>query len=181
MTSLPLKTIIESILFVSNKPLTVQKLAASTDTSIEEVTQALEELGRQRAETGIVLLTNGTDYGLATNPENSLQVREFLNSELKEKLSDASLEVFTIIAYKGRITRSEIESIRGVNSQFSIRQLLMRGMIEKHSEENKSIYYTLTTDALAYFGVTKPQDLPNFEKIIASLSTNPEIEKTPSV
>lgn len=175
-----LKNILESILFVSNRPQSSHSLSKYTGASVEDIETSLLELLEERKNSGIVLITNGTDYSLATNPGNSEHVRNFLNSDLKEKLSDASLEVFTIIAYKGLISKGDIETIRGVNSQFSIRQLLMRGMIEKFSEDNtRGVNYRLTTDSLAHLGISKIEDLPDYKKILESL-TPPGEKKTTS-
>ena len=114
---------IHSLLFVSNKPLTVKQLCKLTDQEAEAVIQALQEVSEHIQSTGVVLLSTGSEFQLATNSSNTEMVKNFLNQDLKEALTDATTEVLAIIAYRQPISKAEIESIRGVNSQYSIRSL----------------------------------------------------------
>lgn len=160
-----LKQKLESLLFVSSKPLHVDLLAKFAAASLEDTKTALIELSKERQNSGIVLLSVNDTYQLATHPSTTETVTGFLNSELREKLTDASLEVLAIIAYRQPITKAEIEAIRGVNCQYSIRQLLMRGLIEKSptTKDFKGTAYQATTEFLQQLGLTSIHELPNFE------------------
>lgn len=170
---------IESILFVSNKPLSAKQLAKFTGASESEVLQSLQELAQIRANSGVVLLDTGSDYQLATASENSEMVRNFLNNDLREELTDATTEVLAIIAYRQPISKAEIESIRGVNSQYSLRSLLMRGLIEKIPNPNdaRGSLYQITTEFLQQLGITSVNELPSFDELVQNI----KLPETPEV
>jgi len=176
-----LKNILESLLFVATKPLKAENLAIFLEIDAEPIKAALEELKKDRLENGIILLESNGEYQLATNAANSTFVKNFLNAELREKLTDASVEVLAIIAYRQPISKSEIEAVRGVNSQYSIRSLLMRGLVEKISNplDGRSFLYQTTTDFLQQMGLTSVKDLPEFEKLVSQikLPQTPELER----
>jgi segregation and condensation protein B len=171
-----LNSLIESLLFVSAKPLSVKQLSKILETESALVQKALDELVLARKDSGVVVLENNLEYQLATNSANSTTVKNFLNTELREKLTDATVEVLAIIAYRQPISKAEIEAIRGVNSQYSIRHLLMRGLIEKISNpsDQRSFLYQTTTEFLQHLGLTTTKDLPEFEKLVEQVKL-PEI------
>lgn len=166
-----LKSKLESLLFVSNKPLTAKQLAKYAQSEEAEVKQALKKLHELRKETGIVLLIANDEYQLATNSEHSGIVKNFLNADLRESLTEATVEVVAIIAYRQPISKTEIEAIRGVNSQYSLRALLMRGLIEKIPNPNdaRGMLYQVTTEFMQHLGITSINDLPEFDKLIANI------------
>ena len=92
--------------------------------------------------------------------------------ELSRELSKASLETLTIILYTDGVTRSEIDFIRGVNSSFILRNLSVRGLIEKSDakEGRRNAYYP-TLDTLAYMGVTRREELPDFDNLHTKFMT----------
>ncbi len=167
---------LESLLFVSNKPLTVKALAKYTGSDETAVKQALEELYNLRRDSGIVLLVTNSEYQLATQSKYSDLVKDFLNADLREGLTEATVEVLAIIAYRQPISKTEIEAIRGVNSQYSLRALLIRGLIEKIPNPNdaRGSLYQVTTEFMQHLGLTSINDLPEFEKIVASIKL-PEV------
>lgn len=188
-----LNKILESILFTAGRPLKAKELAKVLNLEEQVVTETLEQMVEQRKDFGIVLLKSGQEYQLATNNKYSTEVKTFLNAELREKLTDATVEVLAIIAYRQPISKAEIEAIRGVNSQYSVRNLLMRGLIEKsaNSADARSVNYQTTTEFLMHMGITSVKDLPEFEKlteniklpITAGLTQNIEVkvaENTPA-
>lgn len=162
---------LESVLFVSSKPLATEQLAKFVNASEQEVIAALAQLVERKKSEGVVLLNVNGYWQLATHPENVELVKNFLNTDLREKLTDATVEVLGIIAYRQPISKAEIESIRGVNSQYSVRQLLMRGLIEKVSNPNdsRSNLYQVTTEFLQHLGLQSVNDLPEFEKLTSSI------------
>lgn len=170
---------LESLLFVSNKPLSAKQLAKFSGSTEEEVKAALQELAQIRADSGVTLLDTGSEYQFATASENTDIVKDFLNSDLREALTDATSEVLAIIAYRQPISKAEIESIRGVNSQYSLRTLLMRGLIEKIPNPNdaRGSFYQITTEFLQQLGLSSIKDLPEFDSIVS----NVKLPETPEV
>lgn len=170
---------LESILFVASKPVPVAQLAKLADVTAAEVTTALQQLAEQRKDSGIVLMEASGQWQLGTNAANVELVKTFLTADLREKLTDATVEVLGIIAYRQPISKTEIEAIRGVNCQYSIRQLLMRGLIEKvaNPTDNRSSYYQVTTEFLQHMGMQTVADLPDFQKLTESIKL-PETPQT---
>ena len=170
---------LESILFVSNKPLSLKLLAKYVESDEATVRQALTDLREMRKDSGVVLLDAGDEYQLATNGVNNEIVKNFLNADLRESLTEATVEVLAIIAYRQPISKAEIEAIRGVNSQYSVRALLMRGLIEKVPNPNdaRGSYYQITTEFLQHMGITSVADLPEFEKLVQDIKL-PDVPTT---
>lgn len=166
-----LKNIIESLLFVSNRPLKIKDLCKFLEKTPEQVRPALLELINEKKDSGVVVLDNNGEYQLATNANNSTQVKNFLNAQLREELTDATVEVLGIVAYRQPISKTEIEAIRGVNSQYSLRHLLMRGLVEKipNPSDARSFLYQTTTEFLQHLGLTSMKDLPEFEKLVGEI------------
>lgn len=166
-----LKSAVESLLFISGKPLTSKDLTRFLDVDIALVQTALDDLVKEKKDSGVVILENNGEYQLATAAANSTLVKNFLNLELREKLTDATIEVLAIIAYRQPLSKSEIEAIRGVNSQYSLRALLMRGLIEKvpNPHDARGFLYQTTGEFLAHLGMNSVKDLPEFEKLVEQI------------
>jgi segregation and condensation protein B len=166
-----LQSKIESLLFVSNKPLTANAIAKLVNAKAEEVTASLNEIAEQRKESGMVLLEAGGAWQLATNPQNSEEVKNFMNAELREKLTDATIETLAIIAYRQPISKAEIEAIRGVNCQYSVRHLLIRGLIQKipNPRDSRQPLYETTLEFLQHMGLKNVNELPEFESLIEKI------------
>lgn len=170
---------IESLMFVSHKPLTLKQLEKFTGAQEGAVREALAQLSAERAGRGIVLLEASDGYQLATNSENSEVVKNFLNADLREALTEATVEVLAIIGYRQPISKAEIEAIRGVNSQYSLRALLMRGLIEKvpNPHDARGSLYQITTEFLQQMGITSVADLPDFQELVAKI----QLPETPAI
>jgi segregation and condensation protein B len=164
-----LKSVLESLLFVSGEPIKISKLAKITKKEVAEVENALMELEREclRNNRGVSVIKKDGKVQLVTNPDNAPFVNGLVESELKGDLSKASLEVLSVIAYKEPIARSGIEAIRGVNSSFTLRNLLMRGLIEKveNAENKRKHLYKVSLDFLKKLGLKRVEELPDYEKI----------------
>ena len=166
-----LKSVVESLLFVSSKPLRVKEISKILEQQEFAVQAALDQLSVERKDCGVVVLENNGEYQLATNSANSTVVKNFLNAELREKLTDATVEVLAIIAYRQPISKAEIEAIRGVNSQYSLRNLLMRGLIEKipNPQDARSLLYKTTTEFVMHLGLASVKELPEFESLVSQI------------
>lgn len=164
-----LKSIIESVLFSVGEPVKIAKLVKISGATKPEVENALmlltaEYSGGQR---GIMILRKEDEAQLATNPENAPFVDQVIKSELQESLSPAALEVLSIIAYRGPITRTDVEAIRGVNCSYTVRNLLMRGLIERidNPKDNRGYVYKISFEFLKKMGLESASKLPDFETL----------------
>lgn len=160
------KSIIESLLFVSGESIKISKLAGICAISEEEMEKAVAALSADYArERGLLIIRIGDTVQLVTNPDNAQFVSEMLKSEIQENLSQASLEVLSIVAYRGPITRAEIEEIRGVNCSFTLRALSIRGLVDKieNIKDNRRYLYNISFDFLKKMGVEGVEKLPDWE------------------
>lgn len=163
----PLKNHIEAILFWRGDPMTPTELAKFTFSTKEEVAIALAEVKIDLADRGIVLIEHEGEYTLGTNPESAKLIEAVRKEELSRELGKAGLETLAIILYQGPVRRSEIDYIRGVNSNFILRNLLIRGLIERKPAPNDSraSVYTASMELIRYLGLTSLNDLPDFDTI----------------
>lgn len=170
-----LKSAIESILFIHGEPIALSRLAKAVGADRNEAASALQELAAEYRGRGIVLIQNGEEWQLATNPEEKALVEKFATSDLSGELSKAGLEVLAIIAYKGPISRAAIEYIRGVDSSFTLRNLLIRGLIsrEENTADRRSYLYRISHDFLKHLGITNASELPEYEAFRAKEITIP--------
>jgi segregation and condensation protein B len=134
------------------------------DIPVEEIKDAVEKLSKEYEEKGIHIVYNDTECELVTAPSTSELITTLQKQELETELSNASLETLSIILYMGPIARSMIDFIRGVNSQFTLRALLMRGLIEKDPSA-KLPTYQVSLDTIKFLGLNKLDELPNFKEI----------------
>ncbi|MES2623596.1 MAG: SMC-Scp complex subunit ScpB [Patescibacteria group bacterium] len=164
---------IEAYLFFKGEPVTIKEISHDLKITKEEVVDALQELERAHSETkrGIVLVQYDDVITLGTHPDTSDLITTLTKEELQRDLGKSALETLTIILYQGPITRSKIDHIRGVNSQFILRNLLMRGLISRVSDpsDDRSFVYTPSLDLLTHLGVSKIEDLPDFENVGTTL------------
>lgn len=163
-----IKSIIESILFVSGEPVKLGKLAKVIGVSKAEAENAIGLL-RSEYETGrgFSIVKKDDEVQLVSLPENAEYVSRLVKSEIQENLSQAALETLSIVAYRGPISRSDIEAIRGVNSSFTVRSLLLRGLLERMDNPNdsRSYLYKISFDFLKKLGLDDVSKLPDFENL----------------
>lgn len=160
---------IEALLFFKGEPVTTSFLAKALSVSESEVTDAIRELEGSLSERGIVLMQNGDEYMLGTAPRMADFIEKLVKEELNRDLGKAGLETLTIILYRGPISRTEINYLRGVNSNYILRNLLIRGLIEKVDQGGRSTVYRPTFDLLSYMGISKVTDLPGYEETVKAV------------
>jgi len=164
-----LKSIIESVLFISGEPVKIVRIAKITGAEKAEIENAVMILQGEYAidQRGLVILKKEDEIQMATNPENAALVDQLIKSEIQENLSKAGLEVLSIVAYRGPITRVEVEAIRGVNCSFTLRSLLMRGLVERieNPKNNRGYLYKISFDFLKKLGIESVAQLPDFESL----------------
>lgn len=159
---------LESLLFISSKPLSLKEMGELTGAKVKDIEATLDELAHsyKEAARGFILIKNNSQYQLTTAPENSDLVSKFLKDEISGELSQPSLEALTIIAYRGPITKLELERIRGVNCSLILRNLLIRGLIEEKVDKQKDeTFYSVTLDFIKFLGISSLDELPDYEKL----------------
>ncbi len=159
---------LESILLISDKPLKIKNLTKKLEISDKQFSELLKKIEEKFniPQSGIHLISSKSAIQFTTNPASAEIISEFIKDELNAKLSNASLETLTIIAYRGPITKSELEQIRGVNCSLILKNLLMRNLIESITDKEKiSESYNISLEFLKYLGINKVEDLPDYEKL----------------
>lgn len=166
---------IEAVLFVHGEPLKVKRLASLTGSSESQAETALEELkdSLRDENRGLDLMKSKDEVQLVTSAELTNIVEKLTKEELDTKLTPAALETLSIIAYLGPCTRALIDFIRGVNSAFMLRSLMVRGLVERKEDKQKTggYVYQITFDFLKHLGVSAPEELPEYEKYAALSKT----------
>jgi segregation and condensation protein B len=163
---------IESYLFYTGQAIAIKKLAGVFDVAEDDIADALHGLEQSLVGRGIILMRNGDEVMLATHPDMSDIILEIKKQELSDPLSKGALETLSIILYKDGATKPDIDFIRGVNSGFMLRNLLIRGLIEKISnpDDARISKYRGTFEALQYLGVSSVSELPHFEHFGSEMS-----------
>ena len=158
---------IEAILFVSGEEMSVQKIqkALGGKSAEEEIVAQIETLQEIYQGKGIRIIMKDGKVQMVSAPEHAEVIHALVKSHLTEELTPAALETLACIAYREPIAKQEIDELRGVNSIFSLRSLLMRGLIEKTKKGNdaRTEYYRVTLDFLKKLGVEKVTNLPDYD------------------
>lgn len=174
---------IVAILFYKGEPVAYEELAALSSVSTEEVRREVEVLQPALQNLGLTLVMTDASVELRTNAEASALIDAMRKEELSRDLGKAALETLSILMYKGPATRAEIEYIRGVNSTAILRNLQIRGLVEKASNPNdqRSYLYKPTHDLLAHLGVSSTSDMTEYAAIKAELEAfNAKTEAEPA-
>jgi segregation and condensation protein B len=155
---------IESILLFKGQAVSYKELSTLCEIPQEEIKPYIEKLSADYQEKGIRIVFSDAECEIVTSPESSELISKLQKQELESELSNASLETLSIILYMGPIARSMIDFIRGVNSQFTLRSLLIRGLIEKDGSSKTPMYQT-TLDTIKFLGLNSIDELPNFKEV----------------
>ena len=162
---LPLTTVLEGLLFVSEAavaPSQIAKLLALDVSTIEAGLQALAQR-YQTEQRGLRLLENKGKFQLTTLPAMAGLVETFLNLDANTRFSGPALETLAMIAYRQPLTRMQIEAVRGVDCAGVLRSLLQRGLVEEVGRleiAGRPILYGITELFLQYFGLASLGELP---------------------
>lgn len=163
--------VIEATVFMYGEPVSFSRLAEILQVDEERarvLTEKLKEIYDERKICGLRILIDEEKVQLVTHPNCAEVIDDFVKSELNKPLSQSALEVLGIIAYRGPISKADIEAIRGVNCAFTLRNLLTRDLIEKVADENNariSLFKT-TFKFLRTLGIESESELPDFEKLL---------------
>lgn len=160
---------LEALLFYYGEPLSTKKIAkflgikeAAAQTAVHD----LAETYRLDEKRGLALLTRDDEVQLATKPTLHTIGEEVMKDEFREELSPAGLETLSLIAYLGPVTRPDIDYIRGVNSSFTVRNLMMRGLVDRkpHPEKTNMYIYEVSFPFLKHMGIARVEDLPEYQQ-----------------
>ena len=169
MSDISLDQQIESILFYRSTPIRKVSLQKALEANDQDFHEALTALTTRLKSGAIRLLETKDTVALVTAPEVSGLINRFRKAELQKDIGRAGAETLAIVLYRSPITRSEIEAIRGVSSSYIIRSLLIRGLIEKNTD-NKRPTYQITSNLLMHLGITGKSELPNYDTVVNRLS-----------
>ncbi len=161
---------IEALLFALGRPLGRAELGRMLGAAGPELEAALTQLSAQ-ARGGVVLVDDGKEVELRVSTETSSLIETIRKEEYSRDIGKAGLEALAAVLYRGPLTRSEIDFIRGVNSSQTIRTLTQRGLIRKvpNPRDERSFLYEPTTELLAELGATRATDLPDYTEVRTKL------------
>ncbi|HPN54829.1 MAG TPA: SMC-Scp complex subunit ScpB [Candidatus Moranbacteria bacterium] len=177
-----IQSIIESVLFISGEPVKKSKLEKlfGGEVKIKEIETALDLLSEKYGlqSSGLMLLKKGDEVQIVSNPENAQHVEKLVKNELQESLSTAASEVVSIIAYRGPISKTEIEAIRGVNCAYTLRNLLLRGLVERNDNfrGGRGYVYSISFDFLKKMGIDDVKKLPKYDTLSVDERINSIVE-----
>ena len=164
-----LNNIVEAIMFALGREISTEELAKTLEVEEEKVIEAVEALKEKyNDEKGVKLVNVNGMVHLVTNNKYYEYVNKFVENTKRQSLSVSAQETLAIIAYNPKITKTEIENIRGVNSDFAVSRLLECGLIEEVARLNlpgRPAAYSVTNEFLRSCGIEKVEDLPEYENI----------------
>lgn len=168
---LSLESKIEGLLFYKGEDVSIKELAALLAITVEEAEQSLDKLEASLVGRGLVLVRHEGRVVMGISAGLFPLIESIRKEEITKELSKAALETLSIILYKNGVARSEIDYIRGVNSSFILRNLLVRGLVERviDGKDSRKIIYKPTFDTLSYMGITSIEQLPNYTETVALL------------
>jgi segregation and condensation protein B len=178
------RTIVETLLFLAEKPLTVEEIRQASGLEAERVEKALDQLSGHYREgpCGIVLHEVAGGWQLRSSPDNSAFARRFLRVK-PQRLTRAALETLAIIAYRQPVTRPEVEEIRGVDCGAVVKALLDRKLLKilgKKEEPGRPILYGTSREFLEFFALKDLASLPTLREFHELSEEHREIvEKQP--
>ena len=166
-----IKGVTEALLFVSDKPISLDQIKDILETvSVVEIKQGIADLIKEYEEkkSGVIIAEIAEGYQMLSNPLYVNYVREFFKTKHKEKLSKPALETLAIIAYKQPVTRTDVELVRGVNSDGVVAHLLNKELIKvvgRKEIPGRPFMYGTTKQFLEYFGLKSLDTLPSLEEL----------------
>lgn len=172
---------VEAMLFASGKAVNPATIAEILNAEKEDVVNAIEELRKILVErrSGIQVIKVNESYQLATLEKFYSYICTMLDNRPKPTLSQAALEVLSIVAYNQNSTRAEIEKIRGVSSDSALNKLLEYNLVEEAGKMNvpgRPMMYRTTDEFLKMFGYTSLKDLPELPDLRESVNEDKQYE-----
>jgi segregation and condensation protein B len=181
----PLLRALEALLFVSDEPVAAVVLAQALGVERREADELCEELAAAYEErgAGLVLRSVAGGWRLATHPEAAPVVERYVLSSRHARLTKAALETLAIVAYKQPVTRHQVSSIRGVNSDGVLRALVDRGLVAEVGREEtpgRPVLYGTTPEFLEKLGLPSLSALPPLAPLLGRRAEDAEAEEGPA-
>lgn len=152
---------IEAILFLTGEPVKIGFLAKNLNENNENILAAILDLEKRLENRGICLIRKDDKVMLATSPFASDITKKIIKEKYEEELTKPMLETLAIILYNGGMKKTDIDYVRGVNSVFTLRNLLIRGLVEKKEIDNKSGFaYNPSLELIRFLGLKNLEELP---------------------
>lgn len=161
------EAIIEAILFAVGRPVSKKELITALELSEQEIELLIQNMQEEYKERGIDIIKIEETYQLSTRKKYYDYIYPILDHRVKPSISTAAMETLAIIAYNPKITRAEIEAIRGVNSDGTVYKLLEYNLIEnagKSDAPGRPTTYRTTKDFLKLFGMSSLDELPELPR-----------------
>lgn len=159
---------IESYLFYTGDAVSFSDIASACNISTSDVKQSLSALSSQLEDRGVSLILHNDTARLVTAKEYSDFISKIQESERDTDITDAQAEALSVVAYLAPVQKVTVDFIRGVNSRTVLRNLLTRGLIHNYAEDGTT-FFTLTSEALGYLGITDLAELPDYKETRRSL------------
>lgn len=169
---MPLAQSIVAILFFRGEPVLLVDLAAHLQVDEAAIRSAAEEVRALLTQVGLSLVETPEALELRTSSSAADLIEQIRKEELSKDLGKAALETLSILMYRGPSTRAEVDYIRGVNSTAILRNLMIRGLVEKDQNPNdqRSFLYKPTHELLAHLGIQSLAELPAYANIQQELA-----------
>ena len=164
------KSIIESLLFISGEPMTIDSIRKITEIDKKRIDALVKELISDYSlrNSGLLIIEVAEGVQMVTNPASSPYIKKLISTAVPTKLSQPSIETLSIIAYKQPIIKAEIEAIRGVNSDGVVKTLLERRLLKilgRKEVPGRPLMYGTTKEFLQYFGLKDLTELPTLKEL----------------
>lgn len=176
-----IQAIIEAVLFAAGDPVELERLADICDVDKRSLKEILKKMmdSYNYERRGIHIIRMEDSYQMCTRGEYYEYVSRLAEPPRKQNLSNAALEVLSIVAYKQPVTRSSIEHIRGVNCDYIANRLIERNFIEEKGRldaPGRPILFGTTQSFLRAFGIESLEDLPDFDTLGETAEDAEQIE-----
>lgn len=159
---------IEAVLFYKAEPIKKAVLMKTLEVGEEELGTALSLLKERLQSGATALLSTDEEVSLVVAPEFDELIEGTRKDEMKRGIGKAGAETLAIVMYRGPITRAEIDRVRGVNSSYILRNLEIRGLVERRSGKRQN-EFVITTELLRHLGIQEKTEMPDYAKVLNAL------------
>lgn len=161
---------LEAILFMYGAPIKITKVCEILAAPRKDVLESCQDLAKEYTDrsAGLRIIIHEDSLQMVTEKSQHEMIEKFTKKELEGDLTNPALEVLAIVAYRGPLSKPDVEAIRGVNCSFTLRNLLLRGLIERvpHPTDKRTKLYHVTHDFLRSLGLESIEQLPHWEKLV---------------
>lgn len=159
---------LEAILFFKAEPIKKTALMKLLDQNEASFSESLETLGKRLKNGATTLVVTDDEVALVLAPEFDELIESIRKDEMKRDIGKAGAETLAIVMYRGPVTRAEIDRIRGVNSSYILRNLEVRGLVERKSGKRQN-EFSITTELLRHLGIGEKTEMPDYAKVLNAL------------